>query len=203
MVEDREDLGFAELSPRTICTFSRELSSRRRTLSIVLEELSGVRERRMIISMATTARPQQLCLPESQSVDLSARLERELNADAGKSVQRALCSGRGREQSGRATGATSISGRRPVANVPENRGWIGAARVGATRADRAMGVSGRAAFVAMMEAADLRDGHDGRRRRKQSRPGEELARLCPATNACETVRNTHDRASSAAAGPLR
>jgi hypothetical protein len=35
------------------------LSSRRRTLSIVLEELSGVWERPMIISMPTTARPQQ------------------------------------------------------------------------------------------------------------------------------------------------
>jgi hypothetical protein len=34
------------------------LSSRRRTLPIVLEELSGMRERPMIMSMPTTARPQ-------------------------------------------------------------------------------------------------------------------------------------------------
>jgi hypothetical protein len=47
------------LCPRTFCTLPRELSSRRRTLSIVLEELSGVWERPMIISIPTTARPQQ------------------------------------------------------------------------------------------------------------------------------------------------
>jgi hypothetical protein len=34
----------AELSPRTFCTFSRELSSRRQTLPIVLAELSTVWE---------------------------------------------------------------------------------------------------------------------------------------------------------------
>ena len=49
----------SQLSPRTFCTLPRELSSRRRTLSIVFEELSGVWERPMIISMPTTARPQQ------------------------------------------------------------------------------------------------------------------------------------------------
>ena len=49
----------AELSRRTFCTVPRELSSRRWTLPIVREELSGVRERPMIISMPTTARPQQ------------------------------------------------------------------------------------------------------------------------------------------------
>src|SRR5438132_2794995 len=48
----------AELSLRTFCTFPRELSSRRRTLPNVLEELSGMRERPMIMSMPTTARPQ-------------------------------------------------------------------------------------------------------------------------------------------------
>lgn len=49
----------SELSPRTFCTVSRELSSRRRTPRIVLEELSGVSERPMIIRMATTSRTQQ------------------------------------------------------------------------------------------------------------------------------------------------
>jgi len=49
----------AELSPRIFCTFPRELSSRRRTLRIALDELSGVWERPMIISMPTTARTQQ------------------------------------------------------------------------------------------------------------------------------------------------
>ncbi len=49
----------AELSPRTFCTLSRESSSRRRDEAVVLEELSGVRERSMIIAMPTTARPQQ------------------------------------------------------------------------------------------------------------------------------------------------
>jgi hypothetical protein len=44
---------------QTFCTFLRELSSRRRTLPIVLEELSGVRKQPMIRSMPTTARPQQ------------------------------------------------------------------------------------------------------------------------------------------------
>jgi hypothetical protein len=44
----------AELSPRTICTLSRELSSRQRDDAIGLEELSGVRERSMIIAMPTT-----------------------------------------------------------------------------------------------------------------------------------------------------
>jgi hypothetical protein len=48
----------AELSPRTLCTLPRKLSSRR-TLPIVLKKLNGVRERTMIMSMATTARPQQ------------------------------------------------------------------------------------------------------------------------------------------------
>ena len=43
----------AELSRRTFCTFLRELSSPRRTLPIVLEELSGMRERSMIMSMPT------------------------------------------------------------------------------------------------------------------------------------------------------
>src|SRR5947209_17989817 len=62
--EDRvyfhDDSGqLAELSPRTFCTFQRELSSRRSTLPIVLEELSGVRERPMIMSMPTTPRTQQ------------------------------------------------------------------------------------------------------------------------------------------------
>ena len=37
----------------TFCTFLRELSSPRRTLPIVLEELSGMRERSMIMSMPT------------------------------------------------------------------------------------------------------------------------------------------------------
>src|SRR2546428_1125217 len=52
-------------SPRTFCTFRRELSSLRRTVSRrrsarnVLEELSGVSERPIIIPMTTTARPQQ------------------------------------------------------------------------------------------------------------------------------------------------
>ena len=52
-------------TPRTFCTFRRELSSvqrtgsRRRTARNVLEELSGVSERPMIIPMTTTGRPQQ------------------------------------------------------------------------------------------------------------------------------------------------
>jgi hypothetical protein len=55
----------AELSPRTLCTFRRELSSQRRTVSRgrtasnVREELSGVSEQPMIIAMTTTGRPQQ------------------------------------------------------------------------------------------------------------------------------------------------
>jgi hypothetical protein len=49
----------SELSPRTFCTFLRELSSRRRTPRILLEELSGLSERPMIIRMTTTSRPQQ------------------------------------------------------------------------------------------------------------------------------------------------
>jgi hypothetical protein len=49
----------AELSPRTCCTFLRELSSRRRKHRIVLEELSDASERPMIIRMTTTSRPQQ------------------------------------------------------------------------------------------------------------------------------------------------
>ena len=56
------DFGLAkltELSPQTFCTFARELSSRRRTLPIVLQELNGVREGPMILSMPTTARSQQ------------------------------------------------------------------------------------------------------------------------------------------------
>jgi len=52
-------VGRAELSPRTFGTFPRELPSRRRPLPIVLQELSGAWERPMIISMPTTARPQQ------------------------------------------------------------------------------------------------------------------------------------------------
>ena len=48
-----------ELSPGTFCTFPREFSSRRRTPCIVLEELSSVSERPMIIRMTTTLRPQQ------------------------------------------------------------------------------------------------------------------------------------------------
>ena len=39
--------------------YLRELSSRRRTLPIALEELSRVKERPTILSMPTTARPQQ------------------------------------------------------------------------------------------------------------------------------------------------
>ena len=52
-------------TPRTFCIFRRELSSLRRTVSRrrtarnVLEELSGVSERRMIIPMTTTGRLQQ------------------------------------------------------------------------------------------------------------------------------------------------
>ena len=49
----------AELYPRTFCTFLRELSSRRRTPRILLEELSGLSEWPMIIRMTTTSRPQQ------------------------------------------------------------------------------------------------------------------------------------------------
>jgi len=49
-------------------------------------------------------------------------------------------SGRGRELSGRATGATSSQVLGTAVTVPRSRGWMGAARVGATRADRAMGV---------------------------------------------------------------
>jgi len=41
-----------KLSLRTFCTFPRELSSRRRTLPIVLEELSGMSERPMIMHHA-------------------------------------------------------------------------------------------------------------------------------------------------------
>jgi hypothetical protein len=41
------------------CTFLRELSSRRRTPRIVLEELSGVSPGPMILRMTTTSRPQQ------------------------------------------------------------------------------------------------------------------------------------------------
>ena len=48
-----------KLSRWTFCAFPRELSSPRRTLPIVLKELSGMRERLMIMSMPTTARPQQ------------------------------------------------------------------------------------------------------------------------------------------------
>jgi hypothetical protein len=44
----------------TICTFPRELSSPAGA-PIVLEQLSGVREQPMIISMPTTARPQHRC----------------------------------------------------------------------------------------------------------------------------------------------
>ena len=51
--------GTARLSPRTFCKFLRELSSRRRTPRIVLEELRGVSQRPMIIRMTTTSRPQQ------------------------------------------------------------------------------------------------------------------------------------------------
>jgi hypothetical protein len=46
-------------SAPTFCTFLRELSSRRRTHGIVLEELSGVSQGPMIIRMTTTSRPQQ------------------------------------------------------------------------------------------------------------------------------------------------
>ena len=49
----------SELSPRTFCTFFRELSSRRRTSRTVLEELNGVSQRPTIIRMMTTSRPQQ------------------------------------------------------------------------------------------------------------------------------------------------
>jgi hypothetical protein len=49
----------AELPPRTFCTFLRELSRRRRTPRILLEELSGLSERPMIIRMTTVSRPQQ------------------------------------------------------------------------------------------------------------------------------------------------
>ena len=55
----------AELSPQTLCTFRRELSSLRRTVSRrrmareALEELSGGSERPMFISMTTSGRPQQ------------------------------------------------------------------------------------------------------------------------------------------------
>ncbi len=49
----------AELSPRTFRTFTRELSSRRRTPRIVVEELSGASERSKIIPMRTSARLQQ------------------------------------------------------------------------------------------------------------------------------------------------
>jgi hypothetical protein len=49
----------AELSPRTLWTFLRELSSLRRTPRIVREELSGVSEPPMIIRMTSTSRPQQ------------------------------------------------------------------------------------------------------------------------------------------------
>jgi hypothetical protein len=44
----------AELSARTICTFLRDLSARRRTTPIVLEELRSVCERPMIIRMTTS-----------------------------------------------------------------------------------------------------------------------------------------------------
>jgi putative transposase len=57
--DHREGPRVAELSPRTFCTYTRELSSRRQTLPIVLAGLSGVWEWPMIISMPTTARPQQ------------------------------------------------------------------------------------------------------------------------------------------------
>ena len=53
----------AELPPRTFCTFLRELSSRRQhtptDARILLEELSGLSERPMIIRMTTASRPQQ------------------------------------------------------------------------------------------------------------------------------------------------
>jgi len=48
-----------ELGPRTLCTFLRELSSPRRTPHTALQDLSGVSEEPMIISMTTTSRPQQ------------------------------------------------------------------------------------------------------------------------------------------------
>ena len=59
MSADEGQRRVAELSPRTFGTFPRELSSRRRTLPIVVDELSGVWERPMSIAMGTTARPQQ------------------------------------------------------------------------------------------------------------------------------------------------
>ena len=49
----------AELSPRTFCTFLRELSSRRRTARILFEGLSRLSQRPMIIRMTTASRPQQ------------------------------------------------------------------------------------------------------------------------------------------------
>ena len=48
-----------ELPARTFWTFLRELSSRRRTPRILLEELSGLSERPMIIRMTMASRPQQ------------------------------------------------------------------------------------------------------------------------------------------------
>jgi hypothetical protein len=51
--------GATELPARTFWTFLRELSSRRRTPGILLEELSGLSERPMIIRMTTASRPQQ------------------------------------------------------------------------------------------------------------------------------------------------
>jgi hypothetical protein len=53
------------VSVRTFCIVLRELSSWQRTLSIVLEELSGVRQGPMIISMPTMASLQQC--PENRS----------------------------------------------------------------------------------------------------------------------------------------
>jgi hypothetical protein len=49
----------SELSARTICTFSRQLSARRRTTPVALEELSWVSEWPMIIRMTTRSRPQR------------------------------------------------------------------------------------------------------------------------------------------------
>jgi hypothetical protein len=85
----------------------------------------------MTLSFSRHSYVELVCLPESQSVDRSARLERELNADAAKmfgvlsllgSEPRAE-----RARDGRDVHLRSSAG----GNVPQHSGWKGAARVGA------------------------------------------------------------------------
>ena len=146
---------------------------------------------------------QTLCLPESQSVDLSARLERELNADAVIvfGVLSLLGSGtRGeRARDGRDVHLRSSTGGKRAAES-----YLDRSRSCWRDASRPSDGCFRPRGVRSDDGGHRPQGSPRRRhRRQQSRSDEKLARLCPATDACGTVRNRHDRASSAAAGPLR